>query len=286
MSSSPKAEDRIPPGTCSTMPPGGRSVFTDITGLTMQAKELGEDKGGDPATFVLVPGLGLSGRYMMPLAGLLASAGKVWVPDLPGCGRSEKPPVVFDIPALADALALWMDRHAIGGAILMGHSLGAQVVVDLAVRYPELVARVVLVSPTMDPAALRVPTQVARLLRDSLEEPLRLYWIAISDYLRAGVWRCLRTLRHALADPVERKLPQLACPVLVISGGRDPIVPQPWVDRLVRMIPDARSVAVSMAAHAVNFNSPDILSEEVLNFMEINGPIPQDKEIKRTASSF
>lgn len=77
----------------------------------------------DAPTFVLVPGLGLSGRYMMPSAEQLATVGKVWVPDLPGCGRSGKPDPVPDIPALADAPALWMKRHGITNAVLIGHSV-------------------------------------------------------------------------------------------------------------------------------------------------------------------
>lgn len=263
-----------------------RSAFTDINGLAIHAMALGEDKSVDTPTFILVPGLGLSGRYMMPTAELLAAAGKVWVPDLPGCGRSEKPDTVPDIPALADALALWMERRGIKGAVLIGNSLGAQVVVDLAARYPMLVDRAVLVAPTMDDGALRVSSQIARLLADSLREPLPLYWIAVTDYLRAGVRRGLQTLRHALADPVEQKLPLLACAVLVIRGGRDPIVPQKWVDKLVRLIPNVRSVVVPTAAHAVNFNSPHILAAEVLEFLTVNGSVPGDTEIKRIACSF
>lgn len=236
----------------------------------MHAVVLREDKGEDTPTFVLVPGLGLSGRYMMPTAELLAAVGTVWVPDLPGCGKSEKPRRVPDISELAEALALWMKMHGIKAPVLIGNSLGAQVIVDFAVRYPELLHRAVLVAPTIDPEAPQVSTQVMRLLADGVREPLPLYWIALTDYLRAGFGRVLKTLRHALADPVERKLPMLACPVLVIRGARDPIVPQPWVERVVRLIPIARLVILPKAAHAVNFNSPDVLAAEILQFLEMD----------------
>ena len=45
---------------------------------------------GDPV--VLVHGFGVSGRYMLPLAEALARWFSVFVPELPGNGRSEKPP--------------------------------------------------------------------------------------------------------------------------------------------------------------------------------------------------
>lgn len=251
--------------------PSARSVLTDVAGLAMHAVVMGENHGGRVRTFVLVPGLGLSGRYMMPTAELLAVVGTVWVPDLPGCGKSERPPRVLDISELADALALWMATCGIESPVMIGNSLGAQVIVDFAARHPERLDRAVLVAPTIDPEAPQVSKQVLRLLADALHEPIAMYWIALKDYLRAGFGRVLQTLRHALADPVEGKLSLLACPVLVIRGECDPIVPQRWVERAVRLIPDGSLVVVPDAAHAVNFNSPEKLAAEVLHFVGVSG---------------
>lgn len=253
-----------------------RSFFTQVEGLLMHALELGEDGGGTAPTFVLVPGLGLSGRYMMPTAELLAPVGKVWVPDLPGFGASGKPTPCLDIPELADSLAAWMAANRIARPVMIGNSLGAQVIVDFATRYPERLDRAVLVSLTIDPEARQVSSQVWRLLVDALHEPAEMYWIAVTDYLRAGLRRVLQTLRHALADPVARKLPQLACPMLVIRGGRDPIVPQRWAERTVRLIGDGELVIFPRAAHAVNFNSPEALNAEVRRFAGKGRTILQD----------
>lgn len=244
-----------------------RSFVTHVDGLEMHAVEVGEYGGEKAPTFVLVPGLGMSGRYMMPTAELLASVGKVWVPDLPGCGKSEKPRSVLGISELADSLAGWMEKNQIETPVLIGNSLGAQVIVDFATRYPKRLYQAVLVSPTIDPAAPHVSSQVWRLLADALHEPAALYWIALTDFLRAGFSRVLQTLRHALADPVARKLTLLTCPVLVIRGGRDPIVPQPWVERVVHLIENGELVIFPHAAHAVNFNSPQALTGEVLKFL-------------------
>lgn len=259
--------------------PSPRCVFTDVGGLAMHAVVMGENKREGARTFVLVPGLGLSGRYMMPTAELLAMVGTVWVPDLPGCGKSERPPRVLDISELADALAVWMKTHGIENPVLIGNSLGAQVIVDLAVRYPELVERTVLVAPTVDPEAPQVSIQVLRLAADALHEPFALYWIALRDYLRAGFGRVIQTLRYALADPVESKMSLLACPVLVIRGARDPIVPQRWVERAVHLIPNGLLVVIPDAAHAVNFDSPKKLAAEVLNFLAMGENSSQRHQI-------
>lgn len=248
----------------SDMPP--LSVVTTVAGRAMHSVMLAGKNRGDAPVFVLVPGMGLSGRYMMPTAELLTSVGTVWVPDLPGCGLSERPPSVPSIPELADALAEWIKSHGLESPILIGNSLGAQVIVDFAVRHPQALNRAILVAPTIDPEAPQVFTQLLRLLVDVPREPLALYWIVTKDYLRTGLGWILHTLRHALEDPVESKLPLLTCPVLVIRGGRDPIVPQQWAERAAGLIPNGRIVTLPGAAHAVNFNSPVDLSLEVIKF--------------------
>ena len=131
--------------------PRARSVFAEVEGLAMHAVVWGRTMATGLPRFVLVPGLGLSGRYMMPTAELLASTGTVWVPDLPGCGRSDRPRNVSGIPELADALALWMEMHGIEAPVLIGNSFGAQVIVDFAVRYPERLDSAVLVAPPSTP---------------------------------------------------------------------------------------------------------------------------------------
>jgi 2-hydroxy-6-oxonona-2,4-dienedioate hydrolase len=246
--------------------PSVRSVFTDVPGSSIHALVIDRKIGEHAPTFVLVPGLGLSGRYMMPTAELLAESGTVWIPDLPGCGKSARPKVIPGIPELADALIVWMDECGIKAPILVGNSLGAQVIVDLCARYPAHASRAVLVAPTIDPKARRVSRQILRLLVDGLHEPKLLYWIAFTDYLRAGFGRMLQTLRLALADPVESKLSSLSCPVLIIRGGLDPIVPQDWAEHAFSLIEDAELVVIPHAAHAVNFNSPSALVAEILRF--------------------
>ena len=235
----------------------------------MHAVILGKDAG--TPTFVLVHGLGMSSRYMMPTAELLAMHGRVVVPDLPGFGRSGKPRHTLSIAELSDALAAWMEEMELGASVLIGNSLGAQVIADLAVRHPERLERAVLVGPTIDPEARGIFIQIFRLLLDILREPTGIFWIGLTDYFRAGFVRMLRTLRLALLDPIAEKLPLIRIPVLIIRGGRDPIVPQPWVEQAARLIPQGRWLTLPAAAHAVNFNAPDALVEEVLKFLRQEG---------------
>ncbi len=91
------------------------------------------DEGSGPP-IVLVHGIAVSSRYMVPVAEELAPFASVHAPDLPGFGRSAKPRRTLTVPELARALLAWLDAAGLERPLLLGNSLGCQVVVDLAAR--------------------------------------------------------------------------------------------------------------------------------------------------------
>jgi pimeloyl-ACP methyl ester carboxylesterase len=204
---------------------------------------------------------------MVPLLQRLEGEFRVVAPDLPGFGRSSAPPEPLGLPGLADALAAWMSDYGLPRAALIGNSLGCQVIAHLAERHPERVARVVLVSPTMDPSAPRPRQQIARLLRDVPRERRPLPLIAFRDYVEAGAYRGWRTLRAALQDPAAEHYRQIRVPALVVRGERDPIVSAPWSKKVARLLPQGRLLTVPGAPHAVNFSAPDALARIVRPFV-------------------
>jgi pimeloyl-ACP methyl ester carboxylesterase len=216
---------------------------------------------------VLVHGYAASSAYMAPTGRHLGASLPVFALDLPGYGRSSRPERVLGIPALAEALAGWMDAAGLPRAILLGNSFGCQIIVELALRHPERVSRAVLVGPTIDPAARSVLRQATRLARDAFREPLALSFVQTRDYLIFGPRRLLRTLQVMLDDPVEQKLPRMIQPTLVVRGGRDPIVPQQWAVEVARLIPSGQFAVVPQASHAVNYSAPGQLARLVLQFL-------------------
>ncbi len=216
---------------------------------------------------VLVHGLIVSSRYMVPTLSRLAPDHRVYAPDLPGFGRSENPPRALDLPGLARALDGWMEATGLGSAVLVGNSMGCQVIAELAVRNPARVERAVLQGPTMAPGARNLPQQVARLALDVLREPPSLLLIELLDLLAAGPLRGLRTFHHATDDRIEKKLPMLRAPTLVMHGGRDPIVPEHWAREVADLLPDGRLIVVPEAAHAMNYDAPSELARHVRAFI-------------------
>jgi pimeloyl-ACP methyl ester carboxylesterase len=204
---------------------------------------------------------------MIPTAERLSAFYRVYVPDLPGFGKSGKPSHILTIPELADALAAWMQEMELPTAVLLGNSLGCQIIVNFALSYPERITRAVLVGPTMDPKARTIHQAALRLLLDAPCEPFSYLPVLIREYLAAGIRRTICTLQYAFADIIEEHLPKVHIPTLIVRGARDPIVPQDWAEEVHRLLPYSQFVVLPRAGHAVNFNSPEKLTAIIRPFL-------------------
>ena len=101
-------------------------------------------EGRGPA-IILVHGLGgfaESWRHNVPA---LAERATVYAVDLPGFGRSGKPPGRYDLQFLARALHAFVDALGVSQVSLVGHSLGGAVCVTYALTHPAFVERLALV---------------------------------------------------------------------------------------------------------------------------------------------
>ncbi|GAC1398682.1 MAG: pyrimidine utilization protein D [Ktedonobacteraceae bacterium] len=242
--------------------------ITTASGLSMYSRASIDPVHADAPTVVLVHGLSVSSGYMMPTAVRLAPHYHVYLPDLPGFGKSPKPPHTLNVAELSDALAAWMQVMKLPSATFLGNSMGCQVIVNLALRYPECIHRAILVSPTMDPKARTIHQEAGRLLLDTPCEPLHFLPVLLREYVRAGIPRTIRTLQYAFEDLMEEHLPRVHVPTLVVRGSRDPIVPQDWAEEVDSLLPNSQLVVVQGAGHAVNFNSPDRLVHLVRSFLQ------------------
>ena len=215
---------------------GFQSRWRTVRGVATHARcSLASPSGALP--LVLVHGLAVSHRYLMPLAAELAGHHPVHVVDLPGFGLSGDPGRVLGVAEHADHLAAWLEAGGLPPVAMVGNSFGGQVAVELVVRHPDHVGGLVLVGPTMDPAARTASRQILRWLWDTVrEDPLRLP-ILLRDVRDAGPHRVVGTLGHALRDPIEDKLPQVKVPVLVTRGSSEPIVPSGWAQTATRLLP-------------------------------------------------
>lgn len=245
-----------------------RELWTEAEGLRLHAMASTEAKAEDRSPLVLVHGLGLSHRYMMPVAGRLAADFQTFVPDLPGFGWSDHPPEVLDVPGLADGLRSWMDSAGIEQASLLGNSFGCQIIADFAARYPDRSDRIVLQGPTTPPGERTWLKQFIRWRQNSPFNPPGMDRVSWEEYRMSGYVRVLRTFNHSLRDPVEEKLPQITAPALVVRGTRDPICHQWWAEDVAYLLPRGRLVLIADVAHTLVFTAPVELAAVARQFLE------------------
>jgi len=103
--------------------------------------------GGRGSAVVFVHGLGSSG-YMEWRHNLeaIAPLHRVFAPDMPGYGRTDKPRARYTIPYFARFIERYVESRGLRSATLVGASLGGRVALEVALEKPRLVNKLVLVN--------------------------------------------------------------------------------------------------------------------------------------------
>lgn len=226
-----------------------------------------EPPDGRGCPLVLVHGLGVSSAYFARLQPRLATTRAVYAIDLPGCGQSARDSVGRSVAEFAAALEAFLVASGLGQVELFGHSLGGQIVAQLALVRPDLVARVILAAPTLGWRGRGALVLCGNLLRDGIREPLSLYPRIVPAYLRCGPRRMARTdalaARHDLAATVRR----LSQPLLVLRGARDCLFSAEDLATLREAAPRLTAAVVPGAAHAVHWSHPREVAATVDAFL-------------------
>ncbi len=243
-------------------------------------------RDGDRA-FVLVPGIGVSSNYFERLAAQLNGYGPVHALDLPGFGGVPHPKSRrMTIADYADLVGKVVDDLNLVDPVLVGHSMGTQVVADLAARYPQgfagaAVARgplspLVLPGPVLSPDARTLSRAVSRFLAAAREEPPRVAVLAMQAYALCGVRWFSRVLPEMMHYPLEETLPKVRSNTLVISGALDTLCPPEWIDQVMELLPSGRVEIIEDAAHSIMHAHADTVAELAVAHVRHpgTGPLP------------
>lgn len=241
-------------------------------------------QGGKPV--VLLHGFTQSGRSWAPIEGGLADSRAVTTIDAPGHGRSA------DVEADLETGADLMYEVVPGPAAWVGYSMGGRYALHVALRHPDVVTKMVLVSTTagIDDARQRADRrQSDSALADRAEreglEPFVRWWLEQPLFASlpsssadvesrlggtaSGLASSLRLAGAGSQAPLWNRLGALSrVPVLVVAGERD----QKYVDlgrRLVESIGDGASLhVVEGAGHACHLEAPDRFLDAVVPFLD------------------
>ena len=118
------------------------SGFTQLGSLRVH-----HTHGGRGSPVLFIHGLGSSGyiewRFNLEAA---AERHRVYAPDLPGFGRSEKPRARYGVPYFTRFIERYMQARGLRSAAVVGTSLGGRIALELALEHPRRVTRLVLVN--------------------------------------------------------------------------------------------------------------------------------------------
>jgi pimeloyl-ACP methyl ester carboxylesterase len=223
----------------------------------------------DVPTFALVHGLGVSSRFFVPLAHELAPYGRVLLFDLPGFHDLPRPRHRMSIVDFADVVKRALDELEVIDPLLVGHSMGAQVVAEVLAQYPSYSSAAMLVGPVVVSAERTLPQVLRRFLQAAVYEPPGNTWSALGAYARAGVRWIGDTMPKVLAYPIETRLPLARARLLVVSGEHDRVSPLDWRQQLASGVSGAQVITIPGAAHGVVHDRYRKLADELLGLAGI-----------------
>jgi pimeloyl-ACP methyl ester carboxylesterase len=253
--------------------------------------------GGSGPAVVLVHGLGGAASNWVELAPELVRDHRALVPDLPGHGGSSPLAAAPNLEPFADRLGLLIEREGLAPTVLVGHSLGCLVALRLAMRRPELVSGLLLISAAGIGSTSRRARQALAIT--SLVQPGRFLApfrerIARSELLRGIVWGSWATpdgtavsptatvgllegpLLHTdvasaaaalVEDDPRVELERVRCPAAFVWGARDPQVPVDDAFEYARRLRAPLRV-VAGAGHLVIVEQPEACLDAIRSFLD------------------
>ena len=236
---------------------GGRRI--DVGDANLYYETFG---AGSPV-LVLHSGLG-SLEGMSNQIRALAKSHFVVAVDSRGHGRSTGANAPLSYSLMSNDMMKVLDHLRLDRVDVVGWSDGGVIGLDLAMRHPERVRRLVAIGANYD---------VDGLMEDALpvgyvpRMPFR-YWLLAPDPSHwPALYREVATMWRTQPHYTLVELSHITAPTLVMAGQHD-IVKREHTDQLAKAIPGSRESIIAGATHSVTIDKPDIVDQEIIDFLE------------------
>jgi pimeloyl-ACP methyl ester carboxylesterase len=247
-----------------TEPEGAAIRVCDLplSGWRVRYREAG---AGPPV--IVATGLGLSGRFYDRNLPQFGAAGlRMIVPDMPGFGATRGRPRGLNVEETRHFLLAFADALGIRRAIWLGHSIGAQAVIDIAAHAPHRAQALVLAGPTGEPGDAQLLRQIRALAHETLLAPPGVVLRVLSDYVRTSPRAYLTTWIRYSRDRTHEELARVPCPTLILTGTRDPVIRSDYLGLLLRRITHARLEKIAGGSHALPRSQARQFNDVVIAF--------------------
>src|SRR4051812_28759461 len=277
------------------------------------------DTGGGAPPIVFIHGLAGSWQNWLENIPHFAAAGhRVVAFDLPGFGASELPADKVSIAGYGRLVDTLIDGLGLGPAVLVGNSMGGFIGAEVAIQFPERVEQLVLVSAAgltieyqrderilgllrfsrrmlmawggfigaRSDAVARRPRTRELLLRLVVAHPDRLPAPLVAEQVRgAGNPGFVDALDALTGYPIRSRLGEIHCPVLIVWGAEDRLVPVRDAGEFEQLIPDARKVVWPDTGHTAMLERPEAFNRLVEAFVDGARDTPGDARAARRGGS-
>ena len=244
----------------------------------------------DGTPVLMIQGLGADNRGWALQRIPFGRRHRLVLPDNRGVGSSDKPEGPYDLMQMAEELVACLDAEGIERAHVMGASMGGVLAQVIGVTYPERVRSLTLACTAcrhhewrrelLGEWAEAIGTRGMSALGDE-----GLQWL-IGPRLQRRFGVLINVLArvvlqsppepfvaqvHAIlsmSDDMREQLPAIAAPTLVITGSQDSLTPMGDAEELAELIPGAKLVMPSGAAHGLMAEAPNAYNAAVLDFID------------------
>ena len=223
---------------------------------------------GVTRTFVLVHGIGMGRIVYDDVAPILAKRGRVIALDLPGFGDSPEPGSETSIVETAANLAQFIRDEELGRVILVGHSMGTQIVTQIASDRPELVDGLVLIAPTINRFERSALKQTERMAQDLSGEGFKVLAVGLYEYFKTSPVWFANKLKFMLDHRIEDICPRVTVPSLVLAGETDRVCPREWVAEVAAALPQSSMRFIPDRGHEAVIKSPEPVASMILEYVD------------------
>lgn len=224
--------------------------------------------------------------------------------DLPGYGKSAKEGFTAGMEFYADVVNSFLDKLQLQACYLVGHSMGGQVAIHTALKYPDKVKKLALMAPagletfsTEEGQQLMqwfAPDKVFRADADIIEQNVkanfhrfpadarvllqdRVGYKSCSDY-RAFCQVVADSVAAMLNEPVYARLDKLSMPVLMLFGRQDAYIPskllhpeltlEAMLQEVHNRMPNLRYHLIDTCGHFVQWEQAEKVNGYLLEFLD------------------
>jgi 3-oxoadipate enol-lactonase len=265
-------------------PRSGEVVRYDVNGVSLAV-----DVRGEGPVLLLLHGFPLNRSIWKHQLSALSGWRRV-APDLRGFGESDAPEGGYSMATYADDCALFLDRLRLGKAVVVGHSMGGYIALEMLRRYPDRIAGLILCDTKADPdsaegakgrdetaaiarakgsaaiAERMIPVMLGRTTLQTQPQLVQEVREMITRTPVAGIVGALEAMKTR-ADSSDL-LHGITVPTLVVVGREDAMVSPAQAKAMASAIPSARVTTIEGAGHVPPLEAPTAVSRVFGEFLE------------------